>query len=110
MFIMMQLVYVDRVVNMRSRDVRRTFPTLIGWSDQLIRNREKFEMKKGSFGIGNIEERMKVLSDDEFAEEDTDSDDKGGEGVPVGVGGKEEVDRSVRPQAGPKEVHILQFY
>jgi len=105
---MMQLVYVDRVVNMRSRDVRRTFPTLIGWNDQQIRNREKFEMKRGSFGIGNIEERMKVLEDDEFAEEEgADGDNQGGDGEPVAE--VPEVERSVHTQAGPKEVHIRQF-
>jgi len=96
---MMQLVYLDRVVNMRTRDISKNYPTLVGWNDEVIRIREKFEMKKGNFGIGNIEERMAVPADVEVEKQEGEAEDV------------QEVVRSVHTQAGRNEVYtFIIFY
>nr|GLL37829.1 uncharacterized protein LOC109158994 [Ipomoea trifida] len=49
----MQLVYFDRV-QFKGMRVNRTYPTIIGWTDELARKKIKEENKSGSFGKGTV--------------------------------------------------------
>ncbi|KAK1375839.1 hypothetical protein POM88_032032 [Heracleum sosnowskyi] len=47
-------LYVDRVKNNTTRDVERSIPAYIAWSDGLLRERQKNELNGNCFGVGEI--------------------------------------------------------
>lgn len=49
--------YIDRVI-VDGRTAPRTFPTLIGWDQELIRKRQSIEVGVGRFGTGYICDRL----------------------------------------------------
>ena len=52
---------MDRVVNFRKREVLpRRIPAFLGWSSELVKAREKIEMKHGSFGLGRVNDVLKI--------------------------------------------------
>jgi len=55
----MQVLYLDRVINFRKREVPRMVPAYVGWTNELAKQREKTEIKNGGFGKGRIEEALK---------------------------------------------------
>ncbi|VFQ95834.1 unnamed protein product [Cuscuta campestris] len=55
LFLMM--FYVDRVV-FRMRVVPRTFPTILGWTSQKLKEREGLERESGGFGRGSMDPQI----------------------------------------------------
>lgn len=53
------MFYVDRVVHFK-RSVVRVFPTIHGWTATILRQRQKSEIETGGFGLGFLEDRIKV--------------------------------------------------
>nr|GMD95386.1 hypothetical protein DM860_007403 [Ipomoea batatas] len=49
--------YVDRVV-VFTRDIPRQIPSFVGWTAQLIKDREVAEIQAGGFGLGRVEDRF----------------------------------------------------
>ncbi|XP_019175593.1 PREDICTED: uncharacterized protein LOC109170912 [Ipomoea nil] len=60
------MLYVDTVVN-PTRYVERGRPAFKGWTSKMLNDREFAEIKKGGFGLGNIElalETEAVMNED----------------------------------------------
>ncbi|CAH9105280.1 unnamed protein product [Cuscuta epithymum] len=53
----LMVLYVDRVEVYR-RSVPRKVPAIMGWSTQLLRERESEEVEAGGFGLGYVDEKM----------------------------------------------------
>ncbi|KAK1351604.1 hypothetical protein POM88_054176 [Heracleum sosnowskyi] len=58
-------VYVDQVRAEQNKDVVRTEPAYVAWTDALLRERQKYEMKYKCFGIGKIESGAENVEDEE---------------------------------------------
>lgn len=50
----LQYLYVSRIRNEKYAYVPQVFPAFKGWTDTLIRERQKNEATDGSFGLGEI--------------------------------------------------------
>ncbi|KAH6818496.1 hypothetical protein C2S51_002099 [Perilla frutescens var. frutescens] len=64
---LVQAMYVDRVISHGKQLVDRSFPTVKGWTFNLIRKREKQEMMAGGFGGGRLCPQYKK-TDEELAQ------------------------------------------
>ncbi|KAL1554277.1 hypothetical protein AAHA92_14855 [Salvia divinorum] len=60
--------YVDRVVHGKKM-INRCYPTVKGWTAELMKEREKLELKMEAFGLGHLYERYKKLPHEEVEEE-----------------------------------------
>nr|GMD55790.1 hypothetical protein DM860_007366 [Ipomoea batatas] len=62
--------YVDRVV-VFTRDILRQIPSFVGWTAQLIKEREVVEIQAGGFGLSRVEDHFKLAAENiqEQAEE-----------------------------------------
>lgn len=58
----MQYLYVGIVRNIGTTFVRTSYPTYRGWSDMLLRERQKYDLKKKCFGIGEIVQFADVVA------------------------------------------------
>nr|GMC75271.1 hypothetical protein DM860_012367 [Ipomoea batatas] len=69
-FSLVHFFYVDRVV-VFTRDIPRQIPSFVGWTAQLIKEREVAEIQAGGFGLGRVENRFKPAAENiqEQAEE-----------------------------------------
>ncbi|VFQ69573.1 unnamed protein product [Cuscuta campestris] len=69
LFLMM--FYVDRVV-FWMRVVPRTFPTMLGWTSQKLKEREGLERESGGFGCGSMDPQInkELFSNENLSLED----------------------------------------
>lgn len=49
-----QYLYVSKVKSRGTTFIQANYPTFRGWSDMLLRERQKYDLKQKSFGEGEI--------------------------------------------------------